>query len=57
MDNLLISMSQVNLINSANDRALPGSRPYSLSHVSDPSDEVVAVLIELLDRLKSNLPV
>ena len=40
---------QVTLINAAIDRAKPGSRLYGLPHVTDPSDDVVEVLIECMD--------
>ena len=36
---------QVTLINASIDQTRPGSRLHSLQHVSDPSDEVVEVLI------------
>ena len=36
---------QVSLINGAIDQAKPGSRLYGLAHVSDPSGDVVEVLI------------
>jgi hypothetical protein len=36
---------QVSLINGAIAQAKPGSRLYGLAHVSDPSDDVVEVLI------------
>lgn len=39
------SLSQVALINAAIDQAKPGSRLHGLSHVSDPSNDVVEVLI------------
>ena len=40
---------QVELINRAIDNAGPGSRLRGLPHVSDPSDEVVEVLIQCMD--------
>jgi len=40
---------QVALINAAIDRARPGSRLHGLAHVSDPSDEVVEVLIKCME--------
>lgn len=42
-------MCQVTLINAAIDRGRPGSRLHGLPHVSDPSDEVVEVLIKCMD--------
>ena len=42
-------MYQVELINRAIDNAGPGSRLRGLQHVSDPSDEVVEVLIKCMD--------
>ena len=42
-------MYQVELINRAIDNTKPGSRLRGLSHVSDPSNEVVEVLIQCMD--------
>jgi hypothetical protein len=42
-------MRQVALINAAIDRARLGSRLHGLAHVSDPSDEVVEVLIKCME--------
>jgi hypothetical protein len=39
----------MSLINAAIDRAKPGLLLYGLSHVTDPSDDVVEVLIECMD--------
>ena len=40
---------KVDLINTAIDKAQPGSRLHGLKHVSDPSSEVVEVLIQCMD--------
>jgi hypothetical protein len=37
------------LINRAIDAAKPGSRLYKLPHVTDPSDEIVEVLIQCME--------
>ena len=42
-------MYQVLLINRAIDAAKPGSRLYKLPHVTDPSDEIVEVLIQCME--------
>ena len=42
-------MYQVELINRAIDTAKRGTRLHGLPHVSDPSDEVVEVLIKCMD--------
>ena len=39
----------VDLINAAIDKSKPGSRLHNLPHVSDPSNEVVDVLIQCMD--------
>ena len=40
---------QVELINRAIDTAKPGSRLHGIPHVSDPSNEIVEVLIQCMD--------
>jgi hypothetical protein len=40
---------QVTLINAAIDWAKPGSKLYRLDHVSDPSDDMVEVLIMFME--------
>ena len=42
-------MYQVELINRAFDNSRPGSRLHRLPHVSDPSNEVVEVLIQCME--------
>jgi hypothetical protein len=42
-------MYQVELINTAIDAAKRGTRLHGLPHVSDPSDEVVEILIKCMD--------
>ena len=42
-------LSQVEFLNAAIDRAPRGSRLYGLPHVSDPSDQIVEVLIKCIE--------
>ena len=42
-------LSQVEFLNTAIDRVLPGSWLHRLAHVSDPSDQIVEVLIKCME--------
>ena len=42
-------LSQVEFINAEIDRAPRGSRLHRLAHVSDPSDQIVEVLIQCME--------
>jgi len=42
-------LSQVEFLTTAIDRAPRGSRLHRLAHVSDPSDQIVEVLIKCME--------
>ena len=42
-------LSQVEFLNAAIDRAPRGTRLHGLAHVSDPSDQIVEVLIQCME--------